>query len=72
MGLKLNFNFKILEYTEKQINFIEDIEFLVGDKEHPILMKRKIKKGYVYAFGTDPDAMPGCLINNLIKLTIFI
>ena len=66
----MNFNFKVLENKEG-VEFCDDIEFLVGDSEHPILMRRKIKKGYVYAFGTTPDAMPGCLINNLIWSEIF-
>ena len=71
VGLKPDQEFKILQYTNETVEYCEDIEFLVGDKENPILMRRKIGKGFVYSICTNTDDKDDtkfvCFIENLIK-----
>ena len=67
VGLKPDQEFKILQYTNETVEYCEDIEFLVGDKENPILVRRKIGKGFVYSISTNSNKSIVSLVFNLIK-----
>ena len=66
-GLKLDEKFKVINYKEEEVQYCDDIEFLVGDKQKPIVCRRKKGKGFVYSICTNSHNMPECLVSNLIK-----
>ena len=63
-GLKKNEEFSILKYIDHYVKYCEDIQFLVGDKENPIVSRRKIGKGFVYSICTNSHNMPECFISD--------
>ena len=67
-GLKKEMSFNIVKFKANQlVDQCEDIEFVLGDLEEPIVTRRKIKKGYVYSICTNPDNTPLEIYFNLIK-----
>ena len=66
-GLKLDEKFKVINYKEEEVQYCDDIEILVGDKQNPIVCRRKKGKGFVYSICTNSHNMPECLVSNLIK-----
>ena len=66
-GLKPNEEFYVVEFQKKQVEYCDDIEFLVGSYQYPIISRRKKGKGFVYSICTNSFNMPACLVFNLIK-----
>ena len=66
-GLKLEEEFHVIEYSEKGVEYCDEIEFLVGSYQYPIICRRKKGKGFVYSICTKSRHSPTCFASNLIK-----
>eukprot|EP01091_Cochliopodium_minus_P018315 TRINITY_DN7392_c0_g1_i1.p1 TRINITY_DN7392_c0_g1~~TRINITY_DN7392_c0_g1_i1.p1 ORF type:complete len:230 (+),score=51.91 TRINITY_DN7392_c0_g1_i1:3-692(+) len=66
-GIESEQSIKTRKVGNKETSLCNDAEVLLGNKEYPVIARRKFGEGYVYCINSDSENMPLILLRNFIK-----